>query len=122
MPLYIDRVLVNVGIGTEQLTADCFLQRPVEIPENFYLLNKVGAFHLRNWRVYDAWWRLMRNLQIKSQAEIQNSGYAGRIPVPVKSMIRWQTKIPESLLHSGALSKMCMSLHYLLHYRYIDRR
>ncbi|HTQ29280.1 MAG TPA: glycosyltransferase, partial [Puia sp.] len=41
-PVYIDRILVNVGTGEFQVTTDCFRLRPVEIPENFYLLNKTG--------------------------------------------------------------------------------
>ena len=32
-PLYIPGVSVNVGIGREQVTRDCFGQRPVEIPD-----------------------------------------------------------------------------------------
>jgi glycosyltransferase involved in cell wall biosynthesis len=120
-PSYIDQVLINVGIGEQQVTTDCFLQRPVEIPENFYLLNKVGAYHLKTIRVYDAFWRLMRNLKITSEREIVSSGYSGRIPPVIRSMIAWQSLIPADLLSNGVFSKVCMFLHFLLHFRSIDR-
>jgi glycosyltransferase involved in cell wall biosynthesis len=118
-PAYIDKVLINVGIGEEQVTRDCFRLRLVEIPENFYLLNKVGAGNLKNLLVYDAWWRLMRNLEIRTPEDIPESGYSGEIPVVILSMIKWQNKMPGCLLYSGLISKTCMFLHYLLHYNRI---
>jgi hypothetical protein len=102
-PVYIDKVLINVGIGEQQVTQDCFRQRPIEIPENFYLLEKVGI-KLKNILVYDAWWRLMRNLQIKYEKEIIESGYHGKIPSVISSMVAWQRKLPNAVLQTGVLS------------------
>ena len=116
-PVYINRVLVFVGIGEFQVTADCFGQRPVEIPENFYLLNRAGIHHLKNIMVYDAWWRLMRNLKITHESEIVASGYTGRVPHAISSMIRTQRILPAVLLNNGTFSKSFMFLHYLIHYR-----
>jgi glycosyltransferase involved in cell wall biosynthesis len=118
-PVYINQVLVNVGLGELQVTADCFRQRPVEIPENFYLLNKAGLHHLKNIMVYDAWWRLMRNLEIRREADIVESGYTGRIHPALASMIRFQRLLPAAMLSNGTASKSMMFLHYLLHYRSI---
>lgn len=115
VPVYIDKVLVNVGMGSEQVTRDCFRLRPVEIPENFYLLNQVGVHNLRNLLVYDAWWRLMRNLEIRSQEDITGSGYSGKIPAVILSMIAWQSRVPLPLLKVGFFSKTYMFLHYLTH-------
>jgi glycosyltransferase involved in cell wall biosynthesis len=112
---YIDKVLVNVGLGEEQVTRDCFRLRPVEIPENFYLLNKLGGGALKNIWVYDAWWRLMRNLEISRPEDISGSGYSGEVPEVILSMIRWQNKIGRRLLSAGPFSKTCMFLHYLSH-------
>ena len=115
-PVYIERPLINVGIGEEQVTRDCFRQRPIEIPENFYLLNRVGATSLKNMLVYDAWWRLMRNLKITKREQIVESGYSGKIPTVILSMIRWQAFLPKFMLRSGIISKAIMSLHYICNY------
>jgi glycosyltransferase involved in cell wall biosynthesis len=119
-PVYIDKVLVNVGMGSQQVTRDCFRLRPVEIPENFYLLNKVGVVNLKNILVYDAWWRLMRNLEIRSPEEISGSGYTGEIPPVILSMVAWQKLIPLRILRIGGLSKAYMLLHYLTHYNRVS--
>jgi glycosyltransferase involved in cell wall biosynthesis len=118
-PVYIRRILINVGLGKAQVTRDCFRLRPVEIPENFYLLNKVGVGNLKNLLIYDAWWRLMRNLEIKKGEDILESGYTGNIPVVILSMISWQVRIGLRLLKIGLVSKTCMFLHYLSHYKRI---
>jgi glycosyltransferase involved in cell wall biosynthesis len=115
-PVYIDRVLINVGIGDEQVTRDCFRRRPIEIPENFYLLNKTGVAHLKNIRIYDAWWRLMRNLEIRDKEDIPRSGYKGRIPPVILSMIRWQSRIPLFILKRGVFSKILMFANYTFHH------
>lgn len=118
-PVYIRSILVNVGLGSQQVTKDCFGLRPIEIPENFRLLNKVGAGKLKNWLVYDAWWRLMRNLEIRRLQEIAEAGYTGEIPPVILSMIRWQSRIPRPLLKTGIFSKTLMFLHYIIHYNRI---
>ena len=120
-PVYIGKILLNIGIGQQQVSFDCFRQRPVEIPENFYLLNKVGENNLRNILVYDGWWRLMRNLEIKEEKDIIDSGYSDKIPRVISSMIGWQKRIPRSFLQTGFLSKFCMMLHYICNYSKIGK-
>lgn len=114
-PVYIPEILMNVGMGEHQVTQDCFRKREVEVPENFYLLNKVGIAALKNMLVYDAWWRSMRNLEITDEKDIRNAGYSGAIHPVLLSMIRWQKKMPRFLLTSGIFSKVSMFVHYLLH-------
>jgi len=114
-PVYIRSILINVGVGSQQVTRDCFGLRPIEIPENFLLLNKVGIGRLKNWLVYDAWWRLMRNLEIRRPEEITEAGYEGEIPAVILSMVKWQSKMPGSVLKVGLISKTLMFLHYLTH-------
>ena len=115
-PVYIGKILVNVGLGKEQVTQDCFRQRKVEIPENFYLLGKVGYRQLKNVLVYDAWWRLMRNLEIRRKEDITGSGYSGNIPSVILSMVRWQSRLPLRWWKFGPLSKVGMLLNYLINY------
>lgn len=113
-PAYIPDILVNIGLGNSQVTRDCFNLRPVEIPENFSLLYRVGVHHLRNILVYDAFWRLIRNLEIRRRDEIPESGYHGEIPAAILSMIRWQQLLPLRLWRIGLVSKLGMSLNYLV--------
>lgn len=110
---YIDTPLVNVGIGKEQVTQDCFRQRQVEIPEAFYLFNKAGWHHLHHILVYDGWWRLLRNLEIRAATDITESGYEGDIPRIIRSMILAQRRVPRSMLRKGVISKTLMFLHYI---------
>ncbi len=112
-PVFINKILIHIGIGKEQITQDCFRKRPVEIPESFYLLNQTGLSHLQNIIVYDAWWRLMRNLEIKSENEIFESGYHEAIPGAIKRIIKFQKGIPTSILKIGILSKAFMAIGYL---------
>jgi glycosyltransferase involved in cell wall biosynthesis len=116
---YINTPLINVGIGKEQVTQDCFRQRVIEIPEGFYLLNKIGVNCLRNILVYDAWWRLMRNLKIEKKEDIIQSGYPGEIPRVILSMINWQRKLPFFILNTGIFSKCTMLLNYILNFNKI---
>jgi hypothetical protein len=120
-PVYIDKPLIEVGIGDEQVTHDCFRRRPIEIPENFYLLHQVGIANLKNWRVYDAWWRLMRNLEIRKKEDITGSGYSGEIPGIILTMIRWQRKFPLSVLKAGLISKLLMFTSYIFNYANIEK-
>lgn len=110
---YVDTPLVNVGIGDDQVTADCFRKRQVEIPEAFHLLQKTGHRHLNNILVYDGWWRLLRNLEIRHVRDVSESGFAGDIPVTIRSMIYWQSKFPLKTLRFGPLSKSLMFLNYI---------
>ena len=111
--IYLNKILIQVGLGKEQVTQDCFRQRIIEIPENFYLLNKIGIRQLRNILIYDAWWRLIRNLEIKDLAEIRESGYGGTIHEIIVRIVNRQRKIPKSLLKIGLYSKSLMFLQYL---------
>ncbi|MBO9565908.1 MAG: glycosyltransferase family 2 protein [Niastella sp.] len=112
---YINQPLINVGMSDQQVTMDCVGNRKVQIPENFYLLNKIGIHCLRNILVYDAWWRLMRNLEVRYEKEIREAGYQGPVHQVILSMIHWQSKIPRRLLTTGVFSKFSMFIHYLTH-------
>jgi glycosyltransferase involved in cell wall biosynthesis len=114
-PIHIPEILINVGMGEHQVTQDCFRKREVEVPENFYLLNKLPIGVLKHLLVYDAWWRLMRNLEITVPEEIRTAGYNGPIHPVLLSMISWQKKLPRFMLSNGLLSKITMFVHYCLY-------
>jgi glycosyltransferase involved in cell wall biosynthesis len=118
-PVHIPELLINVGLGKSQVTRDCFREREVEIPENFYLLQKVGYRQMKNIFVYDSWWRLIRNLEVRRKEDISGSGYKGPIPKVILSMVRWQRLLPLRWWRAGSISKTGMFLHYLVNYHKI---
>lgn len=120
-PLLIAENLIAVGLGGEQVTKEVFRNPQVEIPENLYVLNKIGVRSLQNIIVYDAYWRFIRNLEIRSSAQITESGYRGQIPAVILSMIRFQSYIPKAVLKTGIFSKIFMTTHYATHYAKLNR-
>lgn len=113
-PVYIKQPLVNVGINSEQVTHTASRVPSVEIPENFYLLKKTGIHHLKNILIYDAWWRLIRNLRILRVEDVRQNGYSGDVHFVLIKMINWQRKIPAVILNVGIFSKILMLIHFWL--------
>ena len=120
-PWLIPENLISVGLGKDQVTKLVFRNPRVEVPENLYVLNKIGVGSLRNIVVYDAFWRFVRNLNIRSTKEVREYGYEGEIPVIIRSMINFQSSIPAAILKTGIFSKFFMAVHYTFHYSKINR-
>lgn len=110
--IYLNEPLINIGLGEHQITSQVFRNRSVEIPENIYLLNKLGKKILANIVVYDYYWRLLRNLQIRNWKEFEAHAKE-KIPVAVKRMFELQRRIPLKALNKGILSKTLMFTSYL---------
>jgi glycosyltransferase involved in cell wall biosynthesis len=120
-PLLIDENLIAVGLGEEQVTKQVFRNPKVEIPENLYVLNKIGVGSLQNIIIYDAYWRFVRNLEIRSSEQVRESGYQGPIPAIIESMIRFQSSFPKAVLKTGIFSKILMIAHYTIHFAKLNR-
>jgi len=120
-PVLIPQVLISVGMSADQVTKMVFRNPAVEIPENLYLLQKIGVGSLKNIIVYDAYWRFIRNLNIRSVARVRATGYINPIPVIIESMISFQSNIPKGILNTGLFSKFLMFVHYLSHYTKLTR-
>ncbi len=75
---------------------------------------KADAAAIKNLWIYDSWWRFIRNLKIRSAEEISSSGVQGPIPGFIVSIIEFQQKIPGFLLKFPPISKLLMSISYLL--------
>jgi glycosyltransferase involved in cell wall biosynthesis len=114
--LHISEDLVRVGLGEEQVTKQVFGNAAVEIPENLFFLNKIGIQSLNNWYVYDAYWRFIRNLDIRSMSQIREVGYEQPVPGIIASMIRFQSFIPKAILKTGIFSKSLMFMHFFFNY------
>ncbi len=112
-PEYIPKNLVQIGISESQVTHSSFGKPDIEIPERFMLAEKLGDRSIQHITVFDAWWRSLRNLSIKDITQIKNSGYSGKIPDFIPAIIKFQNKIPASILKTGLFSKTFMFILYL---------
>lgn len=114
--VYIETPLINIGIHKNQITKSSFRIKEVEIPENLYLLKKIGVQKLKNIFVYDYYWRLCRNLQLRKPSDIIPYYQAESIPKPILKIIKFQSKLSKSFLQIGLFSKSTMCIGYLRNY------
>lgn len=108
--LSIETPLINIGIHENQVTKQVFRKPEIEIPENLYLLNKIGSGSLQNIFVYDYYWRLFRNLGIRSVDEVLHFANGNKMPSAIEKMLMFQFKIPLKILRIGIFSKSFMLL------------
>lgn len=109
---YINEPLVNVGISESQVTQSCIYKPEVELPEGYILLQKQGIAPLRNILVYDAWWRLLRNMHITTVNQLEQYGNK-HWPKVIINMVNDLANAPNVLLNVGVSSKMLMTVSYL---------
>ena len=110
---YINHLLVNVGVNEDQVTKFTFRKPEIEIPENHLMIEKMGFGILRNIFVYDHYWRLYRNLEIRDESMIKKYYDAPLHPL-LKQMIHCQKRVPVNLLKNGFISKILMTANYLI--------
>ncbi|HEU4632396.1 MAG TPA: glycosyltransferase, partial [Flavisolibacter sp.] len=115
----IDKSLINVGIGVSQVTNDCFNIPEVELPEAFLMIKKYGLSPLRNVIVYDAWWRMLRNMEIRTEEQLVKYSPYGQWPVAIVHIVRHEARVPVGLLKVRVLSKFFMFVSYLLNRKYL---
>lgn len=113
-PFCINQSLINIGIHSDQVTKHSFLKPEIEIPEHLHVLNKLGENCLKNIIVYDAFWRLIRNLKITSVTGFSSYNKDNIvIPRKLKQIIQHQQKLPSAILAFGPFSKITMLFSYL---------
>ena len=110
---YINKALINVSINREQVTKFSFRVPEIEIPENHLMIEKTGPGILRNIFVYDYYWRLYRNLEVRSEKDIEKY-YDRSINPLLRQMVTFQKMIPVKILKIGVFSKLFMFLNYFL--------
>ncbi len=106
----IENVLINLGIGSTQVTHSCLNVPDVELPEGWLLLEKWGIKALKNILVYDAWWRIIRNTKTRSIDALNQ--YASPWPAMIENMVKRQSKISPTRLQKGIFSKLYMLMSY----------
>ena len=109
----IDEALINIGYGSHQITSQVFRQRAVEIPENIYMLNKIGVEQLNDIVVYDYYWRIFRNLNIRKLEEVVTHLNGNYLPQRITKLLNFQLKLKLSWLKIGVFSKFFMFISYL---------
>jgi glycosyltransferase involved in cell wall biosynthesis len=118
---YINTPLINVGISDSQVTNSCINQPEVELPEGLLLLIKYGVEPLRNILVYDAWWRIIRNVGVRGRNDLERYTTYSEWPAVIVHMVNQQSKILPSVLKIGVFSKFFMFLSYLANQRYLKQ-
>jgi len=108
---YIDEVLLNIGFHNEQVTKYTFLNPSVQIPENYIMLEQFGNSIMRNLLVYDYYWRMHRNLNIRTVDNVKQY-FDGPVNPIIKRLIQFQSKVPKQLLKIGIASKLLMLISY----------
>jgi glycosyltransferase involved in cell wall biosynthesis len=118
---YINEQLINVGISESQVTNVCIDKPEVELPEGLLLLLKYGVQPLKNILVYDAWWRILRNVGVRNRKQLERYTPYKEWPAAILKMVTHQSKIPVGILKTGVFSKLFMTTSYLFNYRYLAK-
>jgi glycosyltransferase involved in cell wall biosynthesis len=110
---FIDEPLVSIGLHEEQATKYVEQNREIILREHLMLAARYGEKIFSEWRIYDLYWRLLRNFKIKEMGELALPGIKTEsLPASIKQILKRQRNIPPSLLNTGIVSKMLMWLGY----------
>lgn len=112
---YIDKPLIGIGVHAHQVTNVSSLNPSVEIPEHLLLLEKCGLTSMRNLLFFDAYWRLLRNLNIYDLTIFSAHAKGYKVPDVVISMLKFQHAIPRYFIQFGVTSKLIMTGIYLVY-------
>jgi len=112
---YICKPLINISYNSTQVTNSCFRNPAIEIYEWLLVFQLYGLAATKPILVYDAWWRMIRNLGIQKEETLIM--HARGLPIPdfIKKIIHLQRAIPRTLLTIGLVSKLAMSIAYVIH-------
>ena len=71
------------------------------------------ALPLKNIRLYDEYWRLVRNAGIRNMEQLKDIAGATPIPPAITKMVTVQSWFSPGLLRNGFVSKLMMFLSYI---------
>ncbi len=109
---YIDKPLIAFGVHSSQVTSAVQKNPNIEVPESFLLFDKYGIQIMKNIFVYDFFWRMYRNLELKSIEHLETYlGYKCNYDT-IDKLINAQTKVGKEKLKKGYLSKAYMLIAY----------
>jgi hypothetical protein len=112
---YIHEPLVNINYGNLQVTSYSYNNPKIQIPEILYVAKTYGLGNIKSSIVvYDGFWRMMRNLGIRTNADFNRYAADTEIPDGLKKIVTYQSYIPKRLLKIGVISKLAMAVSYIL--------
>jgi GT2 family glycosyltransferase len=112
--VYLDEHLVSIGLHEDQTTVFCRNNSEIILKENILFAYKIGESAFKDLKIYDYYWRLLRNDGIKFIDQIIASGVEAEKILPLFShMLNLQNKLPRQVLRFGPGSKIGMFLNYL---------
>ena len=112
--VYLDQHLVSIGLHEDQTTVFCRNNEDVIVKENIHFAHKLGNSAFSDILIYDYYWRLLRNYNIRSVDTLHSYGVVPEKILPViQHQLNWEMYYPIWLLKLGPFSKLLMSLNYL---------
>lgn len=109
---YIRQSIVDISYNETQITNICKNNPAVEIPEIMQFYAMYGNRLFKRIKLFDAWWRLVRNLQIRDLNTFQ-SYTTVPLPKTLEVILGFQSVVPNALLRMGLISKLYMSVCYV---------
>ncbi len=112
--VYLDQHLVSIGLHEDQTTVFCRNNEDVIVKENIHFAFKLGSNAFSDILIFDYYWRLLRNYNIRSEEDLYKMGVqkAQLLPV-IMHQLYWEKRCPIGLLKFGPFSKLLMTLNYL---------
>lgn len=111
--VYINKPLITMSYNDSQVTNGCFRNPDVEIKEALIYYKKNGEIVHQKLMAYDAWWRMIRNLNIRNEEDLLYYAKGETIPEFLFKIVSFQNKIPVSVLRIGFISKLLMTIMYV---------
>ncbi|MBY0479741.1 MAG: glycosyltransferase family 2 protein [Chitinophagaceae bacterium] len=112
--VYLDEHLVSIGLHEDQTTVFVRNNETIILKENILFAYKIGKAAFNDIKIYDYYWRLLRNHKVRSLDAIVASGVNEQKIIPViRHMLRLQQILPMSILKVGLFSKSFMLFNYL---------
>jgi glycosyltransferase involved in cell wall biosynthesis len=111
---YLDKHLVSIGIHEDQTTAFCRANNDIIFRENIWFAGKIEPQAFHDIRIYDYYWRLLRNDNIRTVDDIKANGVAlEEVPAVILHILKGQSRIAPHQLRKGLISKSLMFRNYL---------
>jgi len=96
---YIDEGLINITKDDNQVSASCYKNPFVEIPEYLVLLSKFSpGLHLQNKYAFYCLWELVRKFSLTDPSDLALYGYSGTVPEKLEAIISYQKRVPRIIL------------------------
>jgi glycosyltransferase involved in cell wall biosynthesis len=111
--VYLPEHLVSIGLHEDQTTVFCRTNSDIIFKENIWFAKKLGVSAFYDSKIFDYYWRLLRNYHIRSTEDFgANNVEINDVPVVILHMLRLQKKVSLMLLKIGPFSKFLMFLNF----------